>query len=359
MKKGYIFSWYNSGRNYGQTLQAYALQWSLRNMGYDVEHVCFDTNRSIKKSLLIKLKDFMHLTKSQRRVQNKFDLFILDNMRVTKRLADDVQVQKFIAQNRPNFLVCGSDQIWNPYSVHPFYYLEGIGNEQTNRIAYAVSTCDKRRMDKFCEHPEIKEWIEQINYVYVRENSGKIILSELFSVESKVVLDPTLLLSGEKWVKNLCLNKKDSNYVLCYAFNLTDKQRAMILKRAGVLNAEIKYGNILEGDVGGQEEWSPIEFLENILNAREVFTDSFHGTVFSILFHKDFVIFDNGNELGSDPYYNIDRMSTLLSIIGLENRLVYGEEIPQMEKIDYKEIDEVLEKRRKECLSLLQRSIEC
>ena len=74
--------------------------------------------------------------------------------------------------------------------------MAGIGDESTNRIAYAVSTYDERRKDKFLEYPEIEEWIKNINYVFVRENSGKKILLEQYGVDSKVVLDPTLLMSG-------------------------------------------------------------------------------------------------------------------------------------------------------------------
>ena len=58
MKKGYIFSWYNSGRNYGQTLQAFALQKVVSDIGYSVEHVCFGTNRGISQNFIGKLKDF-------------------------------------------------------------------------------------------------------------------------------------------------------------------------------------------------------------------------------------------------------------------------------------------------------------
>ena len=169
MKKGYIFSWFNSGRNYGQTLQAYALQRVITEMGYDVEHVCFGSNRYPSTSVFRKLKDLMKLTKSQRIVQAKFDKFICENMKITNQLNSDKQVQNYISQNRPDFLVCGSDQVWNPYNIHPFYFLANVGDKSVRRVAYAVSTCDEKRKEKFLDYPEIKEWISQINYLYVRE----------------------------------------------------------------------------------------------------------------------------------------------------------------------------------------------
>ena len=93
MKKGYIFSWYNSGRNYGQTLQAYALQKVVADMGYKVEHVCFGSNRDISQSFIRKLKDFKKLTSEQRQIQKNFDSFIFNNMKTTKYLKTDVETE--------------------------------------------------------------------------------------------------------------------------------------------------------------------------------------------------------------------------------------------------------------------------
>lgn len=357
MKKGYIFSWYNSGRNYGQTLQAYALQKVLDDMGYDVKHVCFGTNRDTSVSIINKLRDFKNLSVSERKIQSKFDFFIANYMRVTKRLNDDKQVKEYINKNKSDFLVCGSDQVWNPYNVHPFYYLAEVGNKNINRIAYAVSTCDTRRKNKFLEYPQIKNWIEQIDHLYVRENSGKDIFSELFSVDSEVVLDPTLLLSGNEWIKNLRLKKEKDNYILCYAFNLTKEQKKLMEKRAKQKKCKIKYGNILENNNIKKEAWSPIDFLEAILNSKEVFTDSFHGTAFSILFHKNFTVFDNGSSINSDPYYNIDRMNTLLQLVKLEKRIFVDSKNYNEEDIDFKKVDKILKQRREECLALLKGSI--
>ncbi len=360
MKEGYIFSWFNAGRNYGQTLQAYALQRVLRDMGYNVEHVCFGPNRYPSTFLIRKLKDIINLSKTQRIIQNKFDKFIRLNMKITKRLNSDDQVRRFISKKNVDFLICGSDQVWNPYNVHPFYFLSEVGEDSTKRIAYAVSTCDEKRKNKLLEYPAIKDWIRKIDFLYVRENSCKRILQDFFKINSDVVLDPTLLLSGEEWIDKLHLNKKTNNYILCYAFNLTSEQKNIILLRAGKLNCKIKYGNILDEKENGvqKEKWSPTDFLEAILNAEEVFTDSFHGTVFSILFHKNFYVFDNGENENSDPYYNIDRMNTLLQLIGLENRLLYKNDISTVENINYEVVDRILKDNRRECRSKLRRSLE-
>ena len=92
-------------------------------MGHEVAHVCFDSNREVPATFLRKLKDIKNLSDNQRVIQSKFDSFIYDNMKTTKRLENDDQVKDYISRNKPDFLVCGSDQVWNPYNVHPFYFL--------------------------------------------------------------------------------------------------------------------------------------------------------------------------------------------------------------------------------------------
>lgn len=358
MKKGYIVSWFNSGRNYGQTLQAYSLQKVLRNLGYDVCHVCYANNRDPRVNVKQILYKIIKLSRNQRIIQDKFDSFIRTNMMVTPHLSSVEEVSRYIDITGADFLICGSDQVWNPYNVDPVYYLHGIGNSKTKKIAYAVSTCDERRKKKFNDYPEVKKWVQEIDYVFTREKTGKKIFNELFDVKAEVVLDPTLLLDREQWIENMRLEYSDSRYVLCYAFSLTEKQKAIIEKTAQKLNCFVRYSNILmtKQKYDKREIWSPNDFLDAIFNAQMVFTDSFHGTVFSVLFHKEFLVFDNGKEENSDPYYNIDRMETFLYEIGLTSRLV-NNDIEKLERIDYAQVDLIIESRRAECIKLLRESI--
>lgn len=358
MIKGYIISWFNSGRNYGQTLQAYALQKKLKNMGYDVSHVCFGTNVypgfSAKKVIVQRIR----LTKEQRNTQRKFDKFITEHMKVTNYLDSHEAICRFMDKKNPDFLICGSDQVWNPFNADPIYYLYKIGSERTKKIAYAVSTCDEKRMGKFLEYPVISKWIKGLDTIFVRENSGKRIFEQLYGVSTQVVLDPTLLLSGKEWIDNLGLSHKKERYILCYAFEITETQQKIIQDKAKKTNCKVHYGNILIKKDAKQTfaSWSPEDFLEQILNAQEVYTDSFHGMVFSILFHKNFVVFDNGESLKSDPYYNIDRMKTLLEVVDLSDRIWNGNNVSS--EIDYRKVDVILKEKREICISLLRKCIE-
>ena len=359
MKKGYIVSWFNCGQNYGQTLQAYALQKTIYNMGYDVAHICFGLNFDPRLSIRKSVYEILKMNHFERIVQSKFDRFIKKNMRTTSYFMTYYDIKQFLQYSKPDFLLCGSDQIWNPYNVDPIYYLYGLGDEKTKKIAYAVSLCDEKRKEKYYETPDIAKWIQGINKIFTRENSGKTILEDMFNIHSEVVLDPTILLYPEQWIEYLRLKKMREKYILCYAFNLNETQKEIIEDAAQKNDCAIKYGNILMKDIKGikKEPWSPVDFLENIYNAEMVFTDSFHGMVFSILFHKEFLVFDNGNDEEGDPYYNIDRMVTILQELELSNR-IYSNTMTCLGKpIDYSFVNSILDKRRKECTDLLRESI--
>lgn len=356
MKKGYVVTWFNSGRNYGQTLQAFALQHKLKELGYDVAVINYSDENYSHNKLLNYLKRRKRIQNDMWTIQKKFDHFVKNHIKLTKPLLSHNEICNYLKMEEPDFLICGSDQIWNPYSVSPIYFLHEMGTKNTRKIAYAVSLCDKRYMKKYMDNPQIADWIKAFDVIYVRENTGKEIIQELFSQKVETVLDPTLLFSGEEWIKVFGLQKKDRRYILCYAFSLTDEQQSYIQQRAADLNAEIVYGNVLlnrsfEAD---KTLWSPVDFLDMIYNAQEIVTDSFHGTVFSVLFHKNFWVFDNGTAADSDPYYNIDRMNTLLSRIELLDRVVNAAETFTYNAIDYQKVDAILACERKECIERLK-----
>lgn len=360
MKKGYIITWFNSGRNYGQTLQAYALQKKLRQLNFDAVILNYGTGFCSRSRILHYLKRRRAITGERWQIQKKFDAFVKKEMAISKPLCRYQDAQCFLEKEKPDFLVCGSDQIWNPYSTDPVFFLHGLGAEETRKVAYAVSICDKARADKFDEHPEVNQWLQELDKIYVRENTGAEILRDRFGRESTVVLDPTLLFSGEEWVQMLGLRRSGSeSYILCYAFNLTESQKRFLQTRAARKNAKVVYGNVLmDGKEHSKDtQWSPVDFLNAIYNAEEIVTDSFHGMVFSILFHKEFWVFDNGQDADSDPYYNIDRMNTLLEKIDLQDRLSGEKPTGFNSAIDYVRVDSALKKAREDSIRLLCRSL--
>ena len=360
MKKAIIVTWFNSGRNYGQTLQAYALQTKLKELNVDAQLLYFGAEVYNSIPLLNDIYHIFKLDKSKWLTQFKFNRFVNKYLNVSKPLRRTKYILNYLEKYNPELLICGSDQIWNPHNISPIFYLSGIGCENSKRISYGASICNPIYKNKFGEQPCVKEWLNKFSAISVRENSGKEIIKDLFGFESEVVLDPTLLFTGEEWLKLLNLNNNNNNktkYLLCYLFNISEKQKKFIEQRAKALKLKVEYGNVLINNNLKTEAWSPIDFLNKIRNAEEIITDSFHGTVFSILFHKNFFVFDNGKEKGSDPYYNIDRMTTLLNKIDLSNRILDDSLLCKETIIDYNKIDSILDQERKKSIAFLHKNI--
>lgn len=361
MKRAILVTWFNYGRNYGQTLQAYALQTKLKEFEVDAQLLYFGFE--VYNSIPL-LNDIYHIFKQEKSkwlIQYKFNKFVNKYLNISKPLRRTKYILNYLDSYKPELLICGSDQIWNPYNLYPIYYLNGIGCDNCERISYGVSLCNPKYKNKFKEQPLVKDWLNKFKAISVRENTGKDIIKELFNLESEVVLDPTLLFTGEEWCKlfNLNINntKSKSKYILCYCFNISEKEKVFIEQRAKLLNARVEYGNILLNNEIKTEAWSPIDFVDKIRNAEEIITDSFHGTVFSILFHKNFWIFDNGKAKDSNPFCNIDRMNTLLGKINLSNRILDDNLICRETIIDYNQVDSVLNIERKRSLEFLKKHI--
>lgn len=362
MKKVEIFTWYNYGVNYGQTLQAFALQSKIRELGYEAENVTYGMDALLPQKDLNNFLKLLIVKKDKRRIQKKFNDFVNKNMNVSKPLVTLKAVLNYLKKRNISILVCGSDQIWNPHYIKPAYFLALEGDFK--RIAYAVSICEKKYVSKFAEHPNVRKWIKDFDYLSVRENTGVDIVKQISGCDAELVLDPTLLFNGEEWCRMLQISKKNSNYVFCYMFDITDEQYRYINRMAEQYGCDeirtndsgsktIEQGYTIMAEMGVEE------FVENIANARVIITDSFHGTAFSVLMNKEVYVIDNGMKEGSDPYYNIDRMNTLLVQLGLEDRLVIlDQEKGMMEPIDYSSVEEKIQELRKKSISFLKESLE-
>lgn len=357
-----IITWYNFGMNYGQTLQAYALQKVLRLQGYYAETLTYGFGIYSRISFVNNQKRKKRIGKQKEACQKTFDRFIRKNMVVSRPLCSKQDVELYLKKKRFDAVICGSDQIWNPYNIDSVYYLNLDIN--LRKIAYAPSIILERFSDKFDEYPEVREWVQKIDCLSVREKTGAGIIRKISGITPKIVLDPTLLLCGCEWEKLLERGEKSEGYIFCYLFDITEGQKKFILQLSEKMGVpRIVFADILMENsnyVETVKNMSPERFLTLIKYASAIVTDSFHGTAFSILFQKEFYVVDNGVDDDSDKYYNIDRMITLLATVGLEERLLNNVSINSVEsikKIDYNHVNEMLEKARHSSLEFLINAI--
>ncbi len=244
--------------------------------------------------------------------------------------------------------VCGSDQIWNPTFYnrnHPAYFLRFAGDKK--RIAYApsigLSELPNQYIDTFVTY------VKDFDYVSVREKRGSEIIKELCDIDAKVVLDPTLLIGRNYWQSLLEPQYKTPfrKYIFCYIFSNTkavSDYLKMVQENTGLPIVYVNVSNLSYESLIAccKKNAGPIDFLQLIKNAEFILTDSFHGTAFSLLFNKDFYVFERKRT--DETIDMFSRIKSVLSYAGLEDRIVsINESFIKKEVIDYAPVNEIFE----------------
>lgn len=335
--------------NYGNRLQNYALQEILRKLNVQVETIPVEQKYNLKGKIKLRIKA-MVAPALKRYSGVCWDLFD-QNIRWSKYMAvtDGVGAQY-------DYFIAGSDQIWNPIfecnSDREFL----VFTTDEKKIAYAASVgldeLPYNVTDKY------KKYISTFKAISVREKSAADIIEKLGCVRPEVVLDPTMLLPEEQWkvVINQSKLKIKKRYVVAYFLGIrTAEFDAYILQKATEMNAELI--DIMKLPFDEKNKIGPAEFVSLLNYSEAVFTDSFHGTVFSILFHKPFIVFERPYEEGYGKMAS--RLDTLLVTFKLNGRKVnLKEQLKNLElKCDFSKADEILEEKRKESINFLKKAL--
>lgn len=326
------------GQNQGNRLQNYALQKVLSdNTGADVETLRVPYGPSIMKRFAKSLLRPIMPGKRWARFGD-FDKRFIRYSRmstVDPSLSDEAYSLYFI----------GSDQVWNPSfdNTTDAEYLPQV--EKGKKFAYAASFGVSEITD-FREHTA--ELLSQISRISVREDAAADIVEGLIGVRPQVVLDPTMLLGPNDWADVAAKPKMDmpsGGYILKYVLgqNVPDDKAFAAAGETDCVIIDLKDERLPVG---------PSEFVWLIAHAKFVCTDSFHASVFSILFHTPFAIF----ERISDNKDMSSRFDTLCTTFGLERRRVRDGELDAT--IDWKGVDGKLEHARNLSLDYLKGCID-
>lgn len=199
---------------------------------------------------------------------------------------------------------------------------------------------------------KVKNELKKFNRISIREKEGAKIIKDLIESNCQIVLDPSMLLTQKKWrsferkVSNLP-TKYIAKFIFNYDLNIEKKLKELseitklpIVTIGGTFLSKFKK-EIYTGTIG------PEEWLYILDNAEYVVTDSFHGAAFSILLHKELYV-----SLASSTN---SRLKTLLSTFKLDNRIISDK--LELEKINYQEVEKIMEKKRKESLNYLKDSL--
>lgn len=337
--------------NYGGLLQNYALQTVLKRMGHEPitldqyivkPHSLLRTViRTIKDILKNIIKKVLHVGipheqsyKVEKRIstigantQRFIDTYINKS---PKLYGKDVTYQYCIANNINNFIV-GSDQVWRKAFNIRIYnsFLDFAQDINGKKIAYAASFgIDEWEFNKE-ETSIIRSLIKGFDAVSVRESSGVQLCKQYLNVDAEFVLDPTMLLNQDDYLRLIPQELKTQNkpgrlftYILD---NNPEKQK--IIDTIAKDKKLTPFSITVFGDkISNTESVSVEEWLNAFNEAEFVICDSFHAVVFSIIFNKDFLVIANA-ERGNA------RFDSILTLFGLQKRLVKS--VEEIKKADW------------------------
>ena len=352
--------------NYGGMLQAYATVMYLDKLGVDYELIRYNKHKNIfqkiqsiprlfnrillndkiesfKQKIGLKLhKDFAEKNRLRMKSFHKFCSQKFLNLSPVYSSYQDMAEMSSIY----DIVLTGSDQLWSPAGLPTnFYNLEFCKNG-VKRISYASSFgvsyipwYQKRRTANF---------LNKIDCISMRELKGAIIVNELIGKEVPVVADPVFLINKTQWdtlIPNY--NRYHCKYVFAYFLGNTKEYREKVTEFAKERGLKIVTLRHLDQYVKADEEFGdyapydigPEEFLNLIRNAEYVFTDSFHGSCFSIINHKKFLTFNRYSN--KSKVSKNSRIDTLMANIGI-NRRYTGAIEDVLTDINYSMVDQKL-----------------
>ena len=372
MKKVGIIT-YHAAHNYGSVFQAVATQKIVEQLGYQTQIINYRMKKQREFYSLYRtklgyknfIKDILQLPVHSKRKKraNKFEEFISSMMNLSKEFSEPEKMQK-ISEDY-DVLISGSDQIWNKHScefehnswtfMKP-YLLWGC---KSKKVSYASSIA--QMSDE--EMERISPALNDFNYISMRERESAIRIEKMLSKSVENVLDPTLLLNKSEWIRLIGINEQEENYILYYSLDgINDMKKRikyliLFAKKKGLkLKIVTPYCYFPCNDkcVEIHPEYGPAEFLISLKNAKIVVTDSYHGTLFSINFGKDFYSLckKGGAEF---------RKTDILERLELDDRIIYDINqlnIKEFFPINYKSVNENLELWRTRSINYLQYAIE-
>ena len=350
--------------NYGTVLQAYATQKYLASLGYTAEllHIKRMVNgtsshysaKTPKNSFFDKLRyKWVSLTKKKsiQKKSEKFRAFRKEYLHVSKYYDSGEILKKDLEDY--DLYISGGDQIWNPYhKVFSMRYMFDFLSAEKPRIAYG-SSFGVATIDDAVILSKMKDCLGKYQAIGVREQSGVEIIQKI-GLNALQVVDPVFLLK-EDWrifVKDRPRKKK---YCVVYAlidFPEGEKEQIVAFAKKRKLEVVILPFNRQNCLNRFHKAFglSPQEFLNYIVHAEYVFTNSFHGLAFSILFQKQFTLLGCDSEDGKAKR---ERLIDLLKQLGIGDRNFESTD----EAIAYGDVNELLQNRINESIKYIQESI--
>lgn len=366
--------------NYGGLLQNYAMQQVLVRLGHDVYTINKNNIPTVYTAgvytwIKFQIKQFIKriLRKPTTpsyceflQIRQHCIRFVENNIRTTGLFRSQEELQKIIEKYKFNGYVVGSDQVWRPiYSLNIYNDFLDFCKEKKDvkRLAYAASFgVDNWEFDDE-QTKECSKLAKLFNAISVREDSGLKLCKEHLGVKATHVLDPTLLLEKEDYIRLVEQNgeKESGGDLFCYILDsnktieeaMGNIEKKMSLKSFQVKAKRSSYALKREDAINDFVVPSPTKWIRAFIDAKMVFTDSFHGCVFSIIFNKPFWVIGN-KERGNA------RFDSLLKLFSLEDRRISVDEVGQADltaPINWDSVNAIKKEWQKKSIAFINKNL--
>ncbi len=380
--------------NYGTSLQGYALLKVMRNWGYDIQIIHYIKRLTIKE----KIEYFYNTIRIDKSLKVFFSKIFhkkitstnhLQNIAIRTKSVNDYKKSKLIPYFKDyvgykqlvngslnyDVIIVGSDQVWLPQGLPGKFFNLMFVKDSIRKVAYA-SSFGVKTIPEF-QREKTKRYLERFYKIGVREQSGKEIVESISNQKAHVVVDPTLLLTREDWKKEIESSSVHEKEPYIFSYILSDNREALQavqelkektgLKLIVIRNMERNQYYISHEGYGDEAPYNvdPNDFIKYISEATYVCTDSFHCSVFSLLFHRQVMTFyragaNKGNSRNT-------RVENLYCITGVGRSHIFEssvnldsikERICHIDdEIDWNNVDSKIEDLRKESLGFLKSAI--
>lgn len=343
MKVGLCIRYFNP--NYGGMLQGYATMKVFEKRNLDIELIRYEKKKDIyffissvprlfnpilryekKLSISKKINGKIHpaFSKYETMRRKKFRQFEEKYFKPKEKVYFGYDVLSGAA-NQYDVVITGSDQIWSPSGLETNFYNLMFVPDQVRKISLAssfgVSSIPNNQIER------TRNYLNRIPFISMRENRGAEIVKELTGRSVPVVVDPVCMLSSEEWrdfasKREFCKEK----YIFAYLMGDNAEYRKAVTDYAqkhGLKIVTLRHANqYVKADENFGDYWyydvDPCDFLTLINNAEKVCTDSYHGSVFSLILHKELAVFSRYND--GDTYSKNSRIDTLCKNYGIGHR---------------------------------------
>lgn len=358
--------------NYGGIIQITALNTYLKSEGYEVYHLNKRYNITPVKQLARKLfkwnpfywvYDFNDHAKKHRYIKNLNEFIAIELTNSTKNIYSSLQLTKKVGDLKLDAVIVGSDQVWRMQYIkqnYEDYFLGFLDSNKISKIAYAASFGTNEWENKN-NISSVENLLKDFKSISVREDSGVFICKNTFNINKvEHVLDPTFLphLTYYETIINREYKSKKEVGLFNYVLDKSPKKAEIIGNIAEQLHLKID-SIYLENnlrDFSNKKILKPSigEWLYHFKNAKFVVTDSFHGTVFSIIFNKQFIAIGNKTR-------GITRFTSLLKSLDLSNRFILDDNEHYLsiikQTIDYNLVNRKLEQLKLHSIKFLKNAL--